>query len=68
MRNILATVVEKIKTHILRSLTFFPKIRVVCELMWKNMVQRWTVQRWRHKMAQERYNLEAGQLRQKAEP
>jgi hypothetical protein len=32
-------VVEKIKTHILCSVTFFPKNRAVYEIMWKNTVQ-----------------------------
>ena len=32
-------VVEKIKTHILCSVTFFPRNRAVCEIMWKNMVE-----------------------------
>jgi len=31
--------VIKIKTHILRSVTFFPENRAVYEIMWKNMVQ-----------------------------
>jgi hypothetical protein len=30
--------VEKVETHILCSETFFPKIRAVYEVMWKNMV------------------------------
>jgi len=35
-------VVEKIKTHILCSVTFFKKIenRAVYEIMWKNFVER----------------------------
>jgi len=33
-------VVEKIKTHILCSITFFsPQIGDVCEIIWKNMAQ-----------------------------
>jgi hypothetical protein len=31
-------VVDKIKTHILCSITFFSENRVVYEIMWKNMV------------------------------
>jgi hypothetical protein len=34
-------VVEKIKTHILCSITFFFEDHVVYEIMWKNMVQPW---------------------------
>jgi hypothetical protein len=30
---------EKVKTHILCSITFFSESRAVCEIMWKNMVQ-----------------------------
>jgi len=33
-------VVEKIKTHILRSVTFFFENRAVYEIMWKNNVER----------------------------
>jgi len=33
-------VVEKIKTHILYSVTFFPENRAVYEIMWKNIVER----------------------------
>jgi len=33
-------VVEKIKTHILCSVTFFSKNRAVCEVMWKNIVEQ----------------------------
>jgi len=32
--------VEKIKTHILCSVTFFFENRVVYEIMWKNIVER----------------------------
>jgi hypothetical protein len=32
-------VVDKIKTHILCSITFFSENRAVCEIMWKNMVE-----------------------------
>ena len=32
--------VEKIETHILRSVTFFPNDRTVYEIMWKNIVER----------------------------
>jgi hypothetical protein len=31
-------VVEKINTHILRSITYFEN-RAVCEIMWKNVVE-----------------------------
>jgi len=34
-----ASVVEKMKTRISCSMTFFPKNRTVYEIMWKNMVQ-----------------------------
>jgi hypothetical protein len=30
--------VEKIKTHVLFSMTFFPENRAIYETMWKNMV------------------------------
>jgi len=33
-------VVEKIKTHILRSITFFSDSRTIYEIMWKNMAER----------------------------
>ena len=33
-------VVEKIKTHILWSVTFFSENRAVYEIMWKNIVER----------------------------
>jgi hypothetical protein len=32
-------VVEKIKTHVLCSITFFTENRAVYEIMWKNVVQ-----------------------------
>jgi len=32
-------VVQKIKTHILFSITFSPEIRAIYEIMWKNIVQ-----------------------------
>jgi len=31
--------VEKIKTHILCSVTFFPENLAVCEIMWKNIIE-----------------------------
>jgi hypothetical protein len=31
--------VQKIKTHFVFSKFFFPENRVVCEIMWKNIVQ-----------------------------
>jgi hypothetical protein len=34
-----AKVVEKLKTHILRSVTFFPVNRAVYGITWKNIVQ-----------------------------
>ena len=39
MRNISDKVVEKIKTHILCSITFFFENRAVHEVMWKNIVE-----------------------------
>ena len=40
MGNASDRVVEKIKTHILHSVTFFLfENRAVCEIMWTNMVQ-----------------------------
>jgi len=43
---------QKIKTHILFSVTFFPKI-VPFEIMWKNIVERGRPQRaiWRMRIA-----------------
>jgi hypothetical protein len=38
MTNVSEKVVEKIKTHILSSLTFFEN-RTVYEIKWKNFVQ-----------------------------
>jgi hypothetical protein len=38
MRNVSTTVIEKIKTRILRSVFFFFENRVVYEIVWKNMV------------------------------
>jgi hypothetical protein len=38
MRNVSENVVEKIRAHILCSI-FSPENRLVCEIMWKNMVQ-----------------------------
>jgi len=32
-------VAEKIKTHITCSITFFPPIRALYEIMWKNIVE-----------------------------
>jgi len=37
MRSILEKIVEKIKTHVSRSVTFF-KNCAICEIMWKNIV------------------------------
>jgi beta-galactosidase GanA len=34
MRNVFEKVVQKIKTHILHSITFSPENRAVCEIMW----------------------------------
>jgi hypothetical protein len=43
MGNILDKFVEKIKTHILGSVTFFPENCAVYEIMWKNMEEPdWT--------------------------
>jgi len=39
MRNVSDKAKEKIETHILCSVTFFPKILVVYELIWKNMLE-----------------------------
>jgi hypothetical protein len=45
--------VQKIKTHILCSVTFFSKNRAVYEIMWKNMVDRGRTQLaiWRMRIA-----------------
>ena len=39
MRNVLDSVIEKTKTHILCSITFFSENRTVYELMSKNWVE-----------------------------
>jgi phosphoribosylpyrophosphate synthetase len=41
MRNLKTKVVEKIKTHILYSVTFFSSLenRAIYEIMWKNAVK-----------------------------
>jgi len=46
-------VVEKIRTRVLRSVIFFFENRVVCEIMWKNVVQpnRPQMGIWRIRMA-----------------
>jgi hypothetical protein len=38
------TVVEKLETHILCSITFFPENRALYDKMWKNIVERGTPQ------------------------
>jgi hypothetical protein len=38
MRNVWTKVVEKIKTQILYSVTFFFKNHAIYEIMWKNIV------------------------------
>ena len=42
-------VIEKLETHILCSLTFFPENLAVHEIMWKNIVERGRTQmtKWR---------------------
>jgi len=52
MRNVWDTVVKKIKTHILCSITIFEN-RVVYELMWKDIVQpdRLQMKMWRMRIA-----------------
>jgi hypothetical protein len=37
-------VVEELKKHILYSVTFFFECRAVCEIMWKNIVERGRLQ------------------------
>ena len=46
-------VVENVKTHILGSVTFFPKNLAVYEIMWKNIVERCRSQMtiWRMRIA-----------------
>ena len=39
MRNISNKVAEKIKAHILRSITFFSKNYATYDIMWKNMAK-----------------------------
>ena len=52
MRNVSEKVVEKIKTHIVCSVTFFEN-RVVYEIIWKNIVDRGRPQMtvWRMRIA-----------------
>ena len=38
MKNVSGKVVDKIKTHILYSVTFFIEYRAFCEIMWKSFV------------------------------
>jgi hypothetical protein len=40
MKNVQTKVVEKIKTHILCSVTFLSENLTVYETMWENIVQR----------------------------
>jgi hypothetical protein len=51
--NVLDKVLEKIKKHILCSVTFFKEKHAVCELMWKNIVERSRPQMkiWRMRIA-----------------
>ena len=44
---------DKIKTHILCSVTFFSENRAVYEIMWKNLVERGRTQMaiWRMRIA-----------------
>jgi hypothetical protein len=46
-------IVEKIQTHILCSITFFPENLAVYEIMWKNMAERGRQQMtiWRMRIA-----------------
>jgi len=39
MRNSSENVAEKIKTHVLCSVTYFSENRAVYEIMWKNMIE-----------------------------
>jgi len=39
MQNVSDKVVERIKTHILYSITFFPENRAVYEIMWENIIE-----------------------------
>jgi hypothetical protein len=47
------TIVEKFKTHVLRSVTFFLENLALCEIMWKNIVQpdRPQMNIWRMRIA-----------------
>jgi len=33
-------VIQKLKTHIIRSITFFPENRAFYEIIWKNVVEQ----------------------------
>jgi hypothetical protein len=39
MRNVSDKIVEKIRTHVLCSINFFPKFMPFKEITWKNMVE-----------------------------
>jgi len=39
MRNVSDAVVQRIKTHILCSINFFPENLAVYEIMWNNMIE-----------------------------
>ena len=39
MKNVVNKIVEKIKTHILCSITFILKNHAIYEIMWKNIVE-----------------------------
>jgi len=53
MRNVSDKFVEKIKTHIFHSVTFFSENRAVCEIMWEKIVERGRTQKaiWRMRIA-----------------
>jgi len=40
MRDFSDKAVEKIKTHFMLNNNFFFESRAICEIMWKNIVQR----------------------------
>jgi hypothetical protein len=53
MRKVLDKLVEKIKTHILCSVAFFPENRAVSEIMWKTAAEwdRLQITIWRMRVA-----------------
>jgi len=50
MGSVSDKIVEKTKTHILRSVIFSFEIRALCEIIWKNIVQHGRPQMTKRRM------------------